>query len=458
MCGIFGFMWTNPPEKSDRLALSVALATLNDERGGDSWGYATSTGKLDKGIGYFSKAKAVGDLHNFNSLIGHCRFKTTGAVAVANAHPFVHGKVIGAHNGGIFNRYELDNKYGRKFEVDSQHLIAHIAEDRWPMNDLQGYGTVEFFHQDFPNSIFLGRFANGDLAIARVVGHGLVWSSTRTHLEAALALAGLDGTYIKLSERIVYELRDGVIHRTKWRIDIGRTRSFNTTHSCQTPSNVTPYTGGLSGYAGGYNGKRNTTPYLDRSSGEGDTKYNPVGWAAEQSRFHAFYKKPYKEQEEFFVEFARRQREKNVQASKPDDVKKVEDTGTKLVCIEKKDNKSTYVHVTNTELLRKTLLQSASFIELVEASATFELTQSRNDVCEHCDDPQATTLVCNRCDGCVVCCGNTEMTKMFHFEEEIEKPQNVCLGCAVQTTLKLCDNCGECPDCCRCKLYERYLC
>lgn len=63
------------------------------------------------------------------ALIGHCRHKTSGAVNVANAHPFEFEEegIIGVHNGTLRNYHHLDGHTYQK--VDSEVLYHHLAKN-----------------------------------------------------------------------------------------------------------------------------------------------------------------------------------------------------------------------------------------------------------------------------------------------------------------------------------------
>lgn len=71
------------------------------------------TSGWDKGIRTINRA-----------LIGHNRYATTGAVNRNNAHPFEYGDVIGAHNGTLQGKHNLED--GNHFQVDSQAFLNHI--------------------------------------------------------------------------------------------------------------------------------------------------------------------------------------------------------------------------------------------------------------------------------------------------------------------------------------------
>lgn len=61
------------------------------------------------------------------AFIGHCRHKTSGAVSVANAHPFEFEEqgIIGVHNGTLTNYSHLDGYSYSK--VDSEVLYEHLS-------------------------------------------------------------------------------------------------------------------------------------------------------------------------------------------------------------------------------------------------------------------------------------------------------------------------------------------
>lgn len=66
--------------------------------------------------------------------MGHGRFKTQGEINRANAHPFevLDGEgdiiLIGAHNGTLNNKWEIENKIHDKFDTDSEALFNWLVE------------------------------------------------------------------------------------------------------------------------------------------------------------------------------------------------------------------------------------------------------------------------------------------------------------------------------------------
>lgn len=58
------------------------------------------------------------------ALIGHNRFATVGKVIRKNAHPFLTGDIVGAHNGTLTNKHALLDAF--KFDTDSEAIFNSI--------------------------------------------------------------------------------------------------------------------------------------------------------------------------------------------------------------------------------------------------------------------------------------------------------------------------------------------
>src|SRR3977135_3430315 len=139
MCGIFGWSLSEEARESIHLyTLAAVLAHTAERRGDESWGFCLNEGPqaqhtIPKNVGSIKQTCKISQVL-VPQVIGHTRRATSGAVTVPNAHPFHIGDIIGVHNGYIFEHEENNRKYKRDYNVDSMHLIAHIAEAK-PIKD-----------------------------------------------------------------------------------------------------------------------------------------------------------------------------------------------------------------------------------------------------------------------------------------------------------------------------------
>lgn len=150
MCGLVGVFGDNLQRK-DAVALRHLLL-FDATRGEHSTGVGVITKKnsveLYKELGdpykFFEKypktfPKGILETVGVKAAIGHNRYATQGAIIAENAHPFLMGSVIGAHNGTVW-QYSLNKFDGYKeFNIDSQiiykHLSTHSIQDVWKEAD-----------------------------------------------------------------------------------------------------------------------------------------------------------------------------------------------------------------------------------------------------------------------------------------------------------------------------------
>lgn len=221
MCGIFGWSFTdelfNSLHPVQKIVLSSSLSALNDDRGGTSWGVCVlkdGEPEIIKGMGAISKGMPKLKYLSQNSiLMAHTRFPTAGKPKIKNAHPFQEGRIIGAHNGVIQNHKHLNKKYKRSFSVDSMHIFAHINEEK-SLNELHGYGTIEWIDTKFPHEINLCKLTRESyLAVGTVMykntEQGVIWSSVEEHLENACNLANIKMVRKNIFAGSVYRVNRG---------------------------------------------------------------------------------------------------------------------------------------------------------------------------------------------------------------------------------------------------------
>lgn len=216
MCGIFGYSFKHGRLSAARRAvLATNLARYNDERGGDSWGVVGINADgphVSRGLGDLSDH--VYELCEFQTLFAHTRFASSGEVNIKNAHPFRVGKILGAHNGAVYNHAELCDQLKRRFPVDSIHLFAHLNENR-PFDELVARGAIEWIKLEDPKTIYLSKLFAGELAIYGIGNNrhdldGVVWSSNYKHLLKALYCTGIHEHYrFEVRRGRVYAVNNG---------------------------------------------------------------------------------------------------------------------------------------------------------------------------------------------------------------------------------------------------------
>ena len=210
MCGIFGYSFKHGKLSTARRAvLATNLARYNDDRGGDSWGVVgINNGGPHVARGLGDLTDNAYELCEYQTLFAHTRSASSGEINIKNSHPFKIGKILGAHNGAVYNHEDLCIQYGRNFPVDSMHLFAHLNENR-PFNELVARGAIEWINNSDPKTIYLSKLFLGELAVYGIGTEnnveGIVWSSSYKHLLKSLFCAGIN-------EHFRYEVRRGRVY------------------------------------------------------------------------------------------------------------------------------------------------------------------------------------------------------------------------------------------------------
>lgn len=225
MCGIFGWQWkpSSMPSAEKRHTLAALLGMFNDDRGGDSWGwYAPIANKIYHDMGLCQGLARHLAVHP--NIIAHTRKATVGEKTLENSHPFVMGKIIGAHNGGVWNHAAQ----GAKFDVDSQHIFDKLSRDE-DLSELNGYGAIEWIDRLHESGrIYLCRISShADLGVA-ITPHGIVWSSNKVHLGRSLSVAGIpfnEKSLFELKHETVFFVSRGSLFETEKKLFFGTYQS-----------------------------------------------------------------------------------------------------------------------------------------------------------------------------------------------------------------------------------------
>lgn len=153
MCGLLAFL--GPPSQN-MLDMFEVMFTVDIVRGRDSCGVAAITPnevKLVKSVMYplelmrtlRYQEHIINNINDTYCYIGHNRAATKGDITRANAHPFIYGHIIGAHNGTLWKNLEPED--GKKFDTDSQSIFYSIAKHgiEWTWKNLDGAAALVWY-------------------------------------------------------------------------------------------------------------------------------------------------------------------------------------------------------------------------------------------------------------------------------------------------------------------------
>lgn len=206
MCGIAGWILDEKPSTEFVLMLMSNMET----RGHQSFGfYNGELNSVSRHVGAITDTLKASDLQFAHGFF-HTRHATTGDIIADNSHPFEVSDIIGAHNGMVYNHKELNLKFNRTCEVDSEHIFFHI-KDGLPMSDLDGYGAIEYVQS---GRYYIAACNDGELVCA-MLENGIVWASTKDAIESACFQSGyIIKHYYQIDEEIVYEVRKSGLFTT----------------------------------------------------------------------------------------------------------------------------------------------------------------------------------------------------------------------------------------------------
>jgi len=161
LCGLVGF---SGPEPFDLVKINTLMYISSIERGIDASGiYSPLNGlKKDTTPGWKYVTEGLLDLKPDRMLIAHVRAKTIGINISKNAHPFMRGKCVLAHNGTLKNHWPILHKYElpiKDYDVDSDVLCGAInaVGTLKPLKEIDGAAAVLINGTDLPYRMYVFR-------------------------------------------------------------------------------------------------------------------------------------------------------------------------------------------------------------------------------------------------------------------------------------------------------------
>lgn len=237
MCGHVGMAGNLTPQ--DEKAFHNLLV-MDSVRGIDSTGVAV----IHRGDADYHICKGVGDTYRLmdrkaydkafmgfhRCIIGHNRYATQGSVNDKNAHPYDFDTLIGAHNGTLTNKWQLEDS--RDFQVDSANLYHHIEKKGLDnlMTVMLGAWALVWWDKE-NETLNLLRNKERTLYICYSPdGKKLYWASEAWMLIAALGRNNIEHTPpMLLAEDNLYSVK------------ISKTGEMDKAHLRYTPSTGKPY-------------------------------------------------------------------------------------------------------------------------------------------------------------------------------------------------------------------------
>lgn len=206
MCGLFGAARAESGGGvRQRLCL---LGTLAQDRGVDAAGVAVLGAdceaiRVRKAVGPFRKVITYRDLAiprlmgTGRVTMGHTRAASVGRRdSLKNAHPFVCGPIIGAHNGTIRSEM-LAREFGVEMaarRTDSEVLFSALSTVSDPVEVLEavhGTAALTWFDTRQPGQLFLARVKERPLNIAFDTRGNLWWGSIASWFSSLEASNGV---------------------------------------------------------------------------------------------------------------------------------------------------------------------------------------------------------------------------------------------------------------------------
>lgn len=222
MCGLYGFK-TDPKlqltdyQRQKRAGMARGLAVAMQSRGTDSTGIAALVNnkiEIHKDIlpanEFIERRRVQSLLLHANTVIGHTRLATHGAVTQPNAHPYHYGRIVGAHNGVVHNAMSLDPSK----EVDSMVIFDQLDkannDAKQAFSKLSGMFALTWIDAKNPNNLQFAVHNNPLFWFVDPNLHTIFWASTELALSTVRAAVGIgkDSTIYYPIEDKTYTIKE----------------------------------------------------------------------------------------------------------------------------------------------------------------------------------------------------------------------------------------------------------
>lgn len=214
MCGLVGF---SSKKNFNKDKINLLMLWNSFERGKDSTGIYSPKNNLIKEADPAAKFLRDKPFEEDNFLIAHVRAKTIGVNIAKNAHPFVEGNYVLAHNGTLKNHWGLLKKNDLKYcdhDVDSHVICSIINKERNfnVLSEIEGAAAFLIHDKEKPDILYV--FRNGERPLFKGLLDGGMYISS---LKEPLELIGCK-VIKEFKENYLYTIKNGMIQGTAKKI------------------------------------------------------------------------------------------------------------------------------------------------------------------------------------------------------------------------------------------------